>query len=129
MEKETAMAWRRRFARLGKDFQIAYRIVDQEKFDNDPISSLALNISGGGVCFEATESLRKGALIALTLRSEDCDTPILALAKIVWCKTHGDMYKVGAEFWWTGWGDSQAQESIANYVAAQANQASMAMVG
>ncbi len=123
------MARRRRFPRLGKDFQITYRMVDQEKFDNDPISSMALNISGGGVCFEATENLRKGALVALDLRSEDFDTPILALAKVVWCKPHGDIYKVGAEFWWTGWGDNQAQMTIANYVAAQTSPASMSALG
>jgi len=37
------MFWRRRFPRLCKDFQITYRMVDQEKFDYDPIKSLALN--------------------------------------------------------------------------------------
>ena len=63
------MFWRRRFPRLRKDFQIMYRMVDQEKFDYDPIKSLALNISGGGVCFEATNNFQKGALVALDIRS------------------------------------------------------------
>jgi len=27
------MVWRRRFPRLSKDFQVTYRMVDQEKFD------------------------------------------------------------------------------------------------
>jgi PilZ domain len=74
------MFWRRRFPRLRKDFQIMYRMVDQEKFDYDPIKSLALNISGGGVCFEATDNLQKGALVALDIRSDDFNAPILALA-------------------------------------------------
>jgi hypothetical protein len=123
------MFWRRRFPRLRKDFQIAYRMVDQEKFNNDPISSLALNISGGGVCFEAVDNLQKGAVVALDIRSDDFSAPVLALAKVVWCKPHGAMYQVGAEFWWVGWGDDQAQATIANYVAAQTTTASMPVLG
>src|SRR5215475_7340858 len=98
------MFWRRRFPRLSKDFQITYRMVDQEKFDRDPIKGLALNISGGGVCFEATDNLQKGILVALDIRSDDFNAPILALAKVVWCKPYGANYQVGAEFWWVGWG-------------------------
>jgi hypothetical protein len=104
-------------------------MVDQEKFNNDPIKSLALNISGGGLCFEATDNLQKGALVALDIRSDDFNSPILALAKVVWCKPHGATYQVGAEFWWVGWGDDQAQTTIANYVAAQTTAASTSMLG
>jgi hypothetical protein len=119
------MFWRRRFPRLRKDFQITYRMVDQEKFDHDPIKSLALNISGGGVCFEATEDFQKGALVALDIRSDDFNAPILALAKVIWCKPHRAAYQVGAEFWWVGWGDDQAQMTIANYVTAQTTATSL----
>ena len=122
------MFWRRRFPRLRKDFQITYRMVDQEKFDHDPIKSLALNISGGGVCFEATENFQKGALVALDIRSDDFNAPILALAKVVWCKPHRAGYQVGAEFWWVGWGDDQAQTTIANYVTAQTTATSLSML-
>ena len=113
------MFWRRRFPRLRKDFQLSYRVIDQQQFDNDPVHALALNLSGGGVCFEASDNLEKGALVALELRSDDFATSILALAKVVWCKPKGHVYDVGAEFWWIGWGDKQAQTAIANYVAAQ----------
>ena len=123
------MVWRRRFPRLSKDFQVTYRMVEQEKFDNDPIKSLALNISGGGLCFEAAANLQKGALVALDIRSDDFNSPILALAKVVWCKPHGAKYQVGAEFWWVGWGDDQAQTTIANYVAAQTTAASTSILG
>src|SRR5262249_13010073 len=109
--------------------QITYRMVDQEKFDSNPIKSLALNISGGGVCFEATENLQKGTLVALDIRSEDFSAPILALAKVVWCKPHGTMHQVGAEFWWVGWGDDQAQTTIAHYVTAQTTAASPSVLG
>ena len=122
------MFWKRRFPRLSRKFQISYKMVDQEKFDNDPVSSLALNISGGGVCFEAPENLQKGDLVALDIRSEDFDAPILALAKVVWCKPRGGRYQVGAEFWWVGWGDNKAQATIANYVAAQTTLASTSVL-
>jgi Tfp pilus assembly protein PilZ len=121
--------WRRRFPRLRKDFQITYRIVDQAQFDSDPIKSLAINISGGGVCFEATDNLQKGTLVALELRSEDFSAPILALAKVVWCKPQGTTHQVGAEFWWVGWGDDQAQTTIAHYVAAQTAATSTCTLG
>lgn len=111
------MFWRRRFPRLRKDFHVSYRMVNQEQFERDPVCTLALNISGGGVCFEAAEELQKGALVALEIRSDDFGSPILALAKIVWCKPKGTAYKVGAEFWWIGWGDNKAQSTIASYVA------------
>jgi hypothetical protein len=104
-------------------------MVDQEKFDRDPIKGLALNISGGGVCFEATDNLQKGILVALDIRSDDFNAPILALAKVVWCKPYGANYQVGAEFWWVGWGDNQAQTTIANYVAAQTTAASLSTLG
>jgi hypothetical protein len=103
-------------------------MVDQEKFENDPVKSLAVNLSGGGVGFEATERLQKGALVALDIRSDDLDTPILALAQVVWCKPHRAMYQVGAEFWWVGWGDEHAQTTIASYVAAQTTAASTSMI-
>ena len=123
------MFWRRRFPRLRKDLHITYRMVDQEKFDNDPISGLALNISGGVLCFEAAENLQKGTLVALDIRSDDFSAPILALAKVVWCKPRGATYQVGAEFWWVGWGDNQAQSTIANYVTAQTTAPSMTVLG
>jgi hypothetical protein len=104
-------------------------MVDQEKFDQNPIKSLAVNISGGGVCFEATEEIQKGALVALDIRSDDFNAPILALAKVAWCKPSRGMYQVGAEFWWVGWGDKQAQTTIANYVSAQTTAASTSPLG
>ena len=120
------MVWTRRFPRLRKEFQIAYKLLDQEKFYNDPISTLALNISGGGICFETTDRLEKGALVSLDIRSDDFTMPILALVKVVWCRRsdtigtpcarQGDRYKVGAEFWWVGWADNHAQAAIANFV-------------
>jgi hypothetical protein len=109
----------RKYPRLSKDFHVTYRPIDKEQFANDPISSLALNISGGGVCFETTEPLQKDTLVALSIHSEDFRMPILALVKVAWCKARGERYNIGAEFWWVGWRDQEAQNAIANYVAGQ----------
>ena len=106
----------RRFPRLRKEFQITYKLVDQEKFHKDPISTLVLNISGGGVCFEAIDRLEKGALVFLDIRSDDFTAPFLALAKVVWCTQRGERYRVGVEFWWVGWADNHVQAAVANYV-------------
>lgn len=113
------MLRRRKYPRLSQEFHVAYRLIDKTQFANDPISSLALNISGGGLCFETTEPLQKDALVALSIHSEEFRVPILALVKVAWCKARGDRYNIGAEFWWVGWRDQEAQNAIANYVAGQ----------
>lgn len=108
----------RKYPRLSKNCQITYRYLDAAQFANSPIASLALNISGGGLCFETTEALEKDDMVALSIHSEDF-RPILALIKVVWCKANKARYNVGAEFLWVGWNDPKAQQTIADYVANQ----------
>ena len=110
---------RRRFPRLGKNYQISYTPIDKEQFQSNPLSSLAVNISGGGLCFETRETLEKDALIALEIDSDDFRSAILALARVAWCKQKGDTYEVGAEFWWIGWRDNQAQATMADFIASK----------
>lgn len=117
MEKETAMFWQRRFPQLREDAHIAYKVIEQETFANHPVRPFALNISGGEIGFEATESLPQGVLIALELRLSSVRTPLLALARVIWCKPTGYVYQVRAELWWIGWGDQQSQTTMANYIA------------
>lgn len=113
------MFQRRRFPRVGKNYHISYTLIDKEQFQNNPLNSLAVNISGGGLCFEAKESLAKDTLIALEINSDGFSSAILALARVAWCKQKGDAYEVGAEFWWTGWRDNQAQTSMADFIASK----------
>jgi hypothetical protein len=110
---------RRRFPRVGKNYNISYTPIDKEQFQSNPLSSLAVNISGGGLCFEAREALEKDALIALEIDSDDFRSAILALARVAWCKPKGDIYEVGAEFWWIGWRDNQAQATMADFIASK----------
>lgn len=110
--------WRRKFPRLRKDFHISYRVIDRNQFHNDPVSSLAVNISGGGICFETTEPFPKETLLAVEIQTNDDRPSILALVQVMWCKASGGGYQIGAEFWWVGWHDNMMQNYIANYVAA-----------
>jgi hypothetical protein len=104
---------------VGKNYNISYTLIDKEQFQSNPLSSLAVNISGGGLCFEASEALEKEALIALEINSDDFRSAILALARVAWCKQKGDIYEVGAEFWWIGWRDNQAQATMADFIASK----------
>ena len=106
----------RKFPRVSKDYRVSYSLVDQEQFDGNPVSSLAVNISGGGICFTAEEPLAKGSMVALDIDADDLQSSILALAKVQWCKTSGRAYEVGAEFWWIGWRDNNAQSTVADFI-------------
>ncbi|RMF88198.1 MAG: PilZ domain-containing protein [Nitrospinota bacterium] len=108
---------RRKFPRLSQEYHISYQTIAPEQFRDNPIASLAVNISGGGICFRAREALPKDTMIALEISSERFRSPILALARVVWCKSKKEAYEIGAEFWWIGWQDNEAQTAIADYVA------------
>ena len=106
----------RKFPRVSKEYRVSYSLVDQEQFDHNPVSSLAVNISGGGICFTSEEPLAKGSMVALDIDADDLQSSILALAKVQWCKTSGSTYEVGAEFWWIGWRDNKAQTTVADFI-------------
>ena len=112
------MVKRRKFPRLKEGWALEYRVLDAAQFAKDSVSSLAVNISGGGVCLESKEEIEPGTMLALDLHSPAFDSPILALARVVWCKKRlfSDVYETGAEFWWVGWRDSDAQAEIASYI-------------
>jgi hypothetical protein len=110
---------RRKYPRIDKEYSIAYRLIDAEQFERQSVSSCAVNISGGGACFTASEALAKGSMVALDINADDLQSSILALAQVKWCKNRGDHYDVGAEFWWIGWRDSHVQHSMADFLAIQ----------
>lgn len=108
---------RRKFPRINKNYDISYKSIEQGQFEDNPISSLAVNISGGGICFAANEKLAKGSVVALEINASNLESSILGLARVAWCKPSGDGYEVGAEFWWVGWRDNEAQNNIADFIA------------
>lgn len=117
--KERAVFKRRQFPRVSKEYRVSYSLVDQEQFDCRPFNSLAVNISGGGICFTVAEPLAKGSMVALDIDADDLQSSILALAKIRWCKAQGKAYEVGADFWWIGWRDNDAQHTVADFITAK----------
>jgi hypothetical protein len=108
---------RRKFPRIGKNYQLSYTVIDKAQFEAPPLSSLVVNISGGGLCFEASSDLAIDTIVALEINSDDSHSAILALARVAWCKPKGSKFDIGAEFWWIGWRDTTAQSTIADFIA------------
>ena len=115
------MLKKRKFPRIDQNWHLKYRMLDKEVIADSPLSSLAINVSGGGVCFTAKDAVEPDALLALEIQSEDLQMPIIAMAKTVWCKKRrlDDMYDLGCEFYWVGWKDDSAQKSLADYIKKQ----------
>lgn len=107
---------KRKFPRLDKRWQLNYRVIEKDNFQDDPIRQFTVNISGGGICFESETEIDEGTMLALELESEQFESPVLALAKVTWCKKTRRSYEIGAEFWWIGWQNNDAQQSIAEYI-------------
>jgi len=112
---------KRKFPRLGKIWELDFRVITLEEFKENPLRGLTVNISGGGICFESDKEIQKGTMLALELKSTIFPSSIIALAKAIWCHKEGgkDKYDVGAEFWWTGWKDNDAQKAVAEYISKQ----------
>lgn len=107
----------RKFPRLNKNWQFTYRVLDKEKISEKPLCQVTVNISGGGVCFRSTEQLAPKTALAIEMESEEFPSPIMALANVVWCRGLEGDYEVGAEFWWIGWKDNNAQQSISTSIS------------
>ena len=108
---------KRKFPRLGESWDLDYKKIRDKELKMNSIDSLTVNISGGGICFESSEELPKGTMLALELKSVEFPSAIMALAKSVWCKEKDiGKYDVGAEFWWTGWKNNDAQTEMLDYV-------------
>lgn len=80
------MLKKRKFPRIDKSWHLKYRPLDDKVVDGSPLGSLAVNVSGGGVCFTAREAVPADVMLALEIASADLEMPIIAMAKAVWCK-------------------------------------------
>jgi hypothetical protein len=111
---------KRKFPRLGESWDVDYRAIRTEDLKMNIIDGLTVNISGGGICFASNEEIPKGTMLAVELKSAEFPSPIMALAKTIWCKEKDvGKYDIGVEFWWTGWKNNDAQKSILDYVNVQ----------
>lgn len=114
---------KRKFPRLGESWDVDYRAIQTADLKMNIIDGLTANISGGGICFASNEEIPKGTMLAVELKSAEFPSPIMALAKTVWCKEKDiGKYDIGVEFWWTGWKNNDAQKSILDYVNVQVAQ-------
>ena len=115
------MLKKRKFPRIDQNWHLKYRTLEQHVDQNSPLSSLAINVSGGGVCFTTKHEVPTNALLALEIESPDLDMPIIAMAKAVWSKKRrlDDMFDLGCEFYWVGWKDDSAQKSLADFIKGQ----------
>lgn len=77
---------KRGFPRLGEIWDLDYRTISSREFKKSPYSTYTVNISGGGICFEADEEIPKETMLALELKSKIFPSPIIALAETIWCK-------------------------------------------
>ena len=108
---------KRKFPRLDEKWKISYRALEKEEFFKHPVRQFTVNISGGGLCFEAAEEIAPDTMLALELGSDIFPSGILAVSKVIWCKKTDLGYEIGAEFWWIGWQNDDAQKTVANYIA------------
>jgi len=106
---------RRKFPRLNSQWQINFRVIGSDQFQNELICQYTTNISRGGICFTSDEGIEPNAMIALTLSSGGASSELLALAKVIRCQRTRRWYEIGAEFWWVGWSNDSAP--IASYLA------------
>ena len=109
---------KREFLRLSEIWDLDYKIIALEDIKKSTISSLTVNIGGGGVCFETNKEIPAGAMLVLELKSKHFPSPIIALAKSVWCKKakKKDKFDVGIQFWWTGWKDNDSKEAVSEHI-------------
>jgi hypothetical protein len=120
--RERALSMKnRKFPRIDRNWQLKYRKLEKHVDQGSPLSSLAINLSGGGVCFATLDEVAPDSLLALELESPEWEMPIIAMARAVWCKKRhfDEMFDLGCEFYWVGWKDDSAQQSLADYIKSQ----------
>jgi hypothetical protein len=111
------MTVERKFPRINEGWSIAYRILEKEATPKDSLNNFTVNISGGGICFFSKYEIVPNTTLAIEMDSEEIPSPVMALARVVWCNTANHEYEVGAEFLWVGWKDNNAQQTIANHIS------------
>lgn len=106
------------FPRLSKIWDLTYRPISSEEFKEELLRSITVDISSGGIRFEADEEIPEGTILALELEALVFPSPIIAVGKAVWCSKQEkkDKYEVGVEFLWMGWQDLDAQQALTEYI-------------
>lgn len=101
---------RREFIRANGHVKVCYTIlsVEIEKIFHEEIEHTVHNISCGGICFEANDSLPPGTLLKMDIKLSDRERPIQAFGKVIWQKKTGEADNTGAAFFWIAEEDRKA---------------------
>ncbi|MFC1530110.1 PilZ domain-containing protein [Gemmatimonadota bacterium] len=112
---------RRHYPRLGEIWDVAYRPIDSEEQKDELLRGNTVDISSGGVQFEADDEIAEGTILALELETTVFPSSIIAVGKVVWCSKQEkkDKYAVGVEFQWMGWEDLDVQQALTEYITSQ----------
>jgi len=117
MAERSQGADKRRFPRLRDSCGLKFRRLRSESLPEEGSDALTVNISGGGICFQTSEAVEPGVLLAVELSLPDFESAIVSMGRSVWCEPSVEgLYEVGMEFWWIGWGDDGAQKAMSEYI-------------
>ena len=108
----------RKFPRVGDNTRVVCKPIGDDGPDSGD-DGFATNISGGGICFVASEPYQVGQRLALEMELPGFPSGIIAIARVAWCEAAGSGkggHEIGAEFHWVGWESRSAQEQIASYI-------------
>ena len=117
--EEPAKEWQQRnYPRVKESCRVKYHVIEEAERTPEKQNGVAVNISGGGMCFSADRELRQGTMVALEITLNRLPTPVLSLARVVWCEeaAAAGKFDVGVEFWWIGWADQEAQNQMLKYI-------------
>jgi hypothetical protein len=116
-KEQSAGEEQRKFPRVSESCDVKYQIVEDDTVQHNGQEGSAVNISGGGVCFESDTELPKGSMMVMEIELPQFPSAVVALGKVAWCKDiPGDKYEVGVEFWWIGWREQDAQAAMLDYI-------------
>ena len=109
---------RRKYPRAKESCQVKYRLVNDPVLQPEEQGGVAMNISGGGMRFSADVEFETGAMVALEMSLAELPTPVVSLARVVWCERAEEegKFDIGVEFWWIGWADEEAQGQMLKYI-------------
>jgi hypothetical protein len=91
---------KRRFVRLSVHHLAKYKLINDVTRSQTWVNARVFNMSAGGCCLLADESLSVGTVLEIAINFPHIDQPISTLAKIVWSKPplKSNFYKCGVEF-------------------------------
>ena len=108
---------RRRQPRAEVSFPVSYKVLDESGEMRARVSGSAINVSGTGIRFQTDEPLESGVMVVAEFKLPASESEMIAAGRVVWSRrSDAGGYEVGVEFWWLGWRDEDAQQSLAEYI-------------